>query len=146
MSMHIFDKLRRLHRNRTKEVVCTTHLADSPKTDHTMQRIKDQFDAQMDKHHLYLRPGINLDKIAAILHTNRTYVSRVVNHAYNTDFFTYVNDRRVEYAKQYMLEHPEVSQHNLAKICGYSSAPAFNKRFKDKEGITPKEWLSSQNA
>jgi len=75
------------------------------------------------------------------LGTNRTTLSATVNQVFGLSFRQVVNSYRVEAAKKYMLEHPNATQDAIAIECGFSSAQAFNLKFKAATGRAPRAWL-----
>lgn len=94
---------------------------------------------------LFLQPSLSLGDIAEKLHTNKTYVSKMVNNTYNMSFPEFLNILRIDYAEQYILNHPEARQTEIAQACGFLSASAFNNMFKKVTGVTPKMWLATND-
>ena len=92
---------------------------------------------------LFLEPGLTLVDVAAKLHTNKTYVSRLVNSTYEMPFPDLINTLRVDFAEQYIVAHPDARQNEIAQACGFSSASSFNNIFKKVAGVTPKIWLAT---
>ena len=92
---------------------------------------------------LFLQTSLTLHDVAARLHSNKTYISKLVNDTYKQGFPELVNSLRVEYAKQYILDHRNAKQETIAQACGFLSASSFNSIFKKITGITPKVWLAS---
>lgn len=95
----------------------------------------------MENEKLYLNPGITIEDVAAELCSNRVYVSRAVNQVMGSSFREYINSLRITYAKEYMLAHPTDTQEDTAAASGFNDATAFNKKFRQTEGCTPKEWI-----
>ena len=54
-----------------------------------------------------------------------------------------LNILRIDYAEQYILNHPEAKQAEIAQACGFLSASSFNNMFKKVTGLTPKMWLAT---
>ena len=102
-----------------------------------------KFQAIMLNEQLFLQPSLTLSDVADRLHTNKTYVSKLVNNTYNIGFPELLNTLRVDYAEQYLLNHRDARQEEVAKACGFLSASSFNKIFKKITGVTPKVWLVS---
>jgi len=94
---------------------------------------------------LFLIPGLSLDEVAEKLHTNRTYISKLVNTSYGMGFPEFLNQLRIDYAEEYLLSHPELSQADVAKACGFLSASSFNVAFKRITGMTPRMWMASHS-
>lgn len=101
-----------------------------------------RFQNLMVKDKLFLQPGISLVEIADKLHTNKTYVSKLVNNTYNMGFPELLNTLRIDYAEQYILNHRDAKQNEIAEACGFLSASSFNSIFKKVTGMTPKVWIA----
>ena len=102
-----------------------------------------RFQALILNDQLFLQPSLSLGDIAEKLHTNKTYVSKMVNNTYNMSFPELLNILRIDYAEQYILNHPEAKQTEIAQTCGFLSASSFNNMFKKVTGVTPKMWLAT---
>ena len=89
---------------------------------------------------IFLNVDLTIDSLAAELCSNRLYLSRLINAEYGSNFREYLNRYRVEYSQQYMLQNPDANQDVVATSCGFMSAQAFNKKFKEIVGVTPKAW------
>ena len=100
-----------------------------------------KFQALMLNEQLFLQPSLSLNDVADRLRTNKTYVSKLVNNTYNMGFPELLNTLRVDYAEQYILDHKDAKQDEIAKACGFLSASSFNNIFKKITGVTPKVWL-----
>ena len=103
-----------------------------------------RFHSLMVRDRLFLQPSLSLGDVAERLHTNKTYVSKLVNNTYGVSFPDFLNALRVDYAQEYLLSHREARQEEVAKASGFLSASTFNNIFKKVTGLTPKMWLSSQ--
>lgn len=102
-----------------------------------------RFQKLMQEQRLFLKPGLSLDDVAAELGTNRTYVSKMVNNAYNMGFPELLNILRVDYAQHYIVLHADEKQEAIAAACGFFSASSFNNTFKRITGMTPKMWAAT---
>ena len=100
-----------------------------------------RFQSLMVNEKLFLQASLSLGDIAERLHTNKTYISKLVNNTYNLSFPDLLNTLRIDYAEGYILNHPDANQVEIAKACGFSSASSFNNIFKKITGVTPKVWL-----
>lgn len=101
-----------------------------------------RFRRLMADEQLYLHPSLTLGDVAERLHTNKTYISKLVNNTYNLGFPELVNTLRVDYAKRYILHHREAKQLEIAEASGFLSASSFNNTFKAVTGVTPKVWIA----
>ncbi len=92
----------------------------------------------------FLMPGLTLADVADRLHTNKTYISKMVNKTYNLGFPELLNILRIDYAEQFIPLHEDFTQEEIAKACGFVSAPSFNTTFKRITGYTPKVWVAKK--
>lgn len=104
-----------------------------------------RFHQLMKEERLFLQPQLTLQDVAEKLHSNKTYVSKLVNNTYNMGFPELINKLRVEYAEQYILTHRDAIQAEIAAECGFLSASTFNNIFTKIKGMTPKAWIASKN-
>lgn len=103
-----------------------------------------RFQHLMIDEQMFLMPGLSLTDVADRLHTNKTYVSKMVNKTYNLGFPELLNILRIDYAEQFIPLHRDYTQEELAKACGFMSAPSFNTTFKRITGYTPKVWVAKK--
>ena len=92
----------------------------------------------------FLQPGLTIGDVAERLHTNKNYISRMVNQTYNIGFPEVLNILRIDYAEQFITKHKDMNQNEIAKACGFVSATYFNSTFKRITGYTPKVWASKE--
>jgi AraC-like DNA-binding protein len=89
----------------------------------------------------YLDQGASLFNLAAILETNTSYLSKVVNSYKGQSFPQYLKDLRVTYAINHIKEHPDIltthSTIQLAERFGFRSVDVFARAMKSKIGLTP---------
>ena len=104
-----------------------------------------RFQTLMLNEQLFLKPSLTLADVAERLDSNKTYVSKMVNNTYNLGFPELLNTLRIDYAEQYILNHPDAKQSEIAVACGFLSASSFNNIFKKITGVTPKMWLASHS-
>ena len=116
--------------------------ATSPHT-WTKDSLQAEFEHLMTREQLFRNPKLRLDDIAEKLHTNKTYVSRMVNQCYNIGFSELINIMRIDFAEQYIIKHRTAKQSEIAEASGFISASAFNNIFKKMTGMTPKAWISN---
>lgn len=101
-----------------------------------------RFQHLMMEEQLFLQPSLTLSDVAERLHSNKTYVSKMVNRTYNLGFPEVLNILRVDYAEQFIRKHLEATQEEIARACGFLSASSFNSTFKRITGFTPKVWAA----
>ncbi len=116
-------------------------VADSWGEDELLNR----FQTLMRDEMLFLQPRLSLDDVADKLQTNKFTVSKLVNNAYNLGFPELINTLRIDYAEQYLLNHRDARQNEVAQQCGFLSASSFNTIFKKITGVTPKVWVAAKD-
>ena len=88
----------------------------------------------------YVQPGLTIRELSELLHTNRTYLSGYIRTTYKMTFREWITGLRLEYAKDMLKGHPEMSVQKLAEASGFLSRSYFIKAFTKKEGCTPAKW------
>lgn len=107
------------------------------------QDLRYRLQDKIEEEKAYLRPGLTIEELAAELGTNRTYISIIINKAFNKSFRELINERRISYAKEFMTANPQSKIEEIAEASGFSSGAQFCRKFKEIEGLTPNSWLRS---
>ena len=89
---------------------------------------------------LYLSRDLTLSSVADSLRVEKNVLADYMESTYGMSFYNYLNMLRVDYAEQYILDHDDLTQQEIAVACGFSSASAFNTSFSKLTGVTPKIW------
>ncbi len=78
----------------------------------------------------------------------RHFLSEVINEHLGKNFYTLVNEYRVEEVKKRMADpaYKHLTILAIAYDAGFNSKSSFNTIFKQKSGMTPSEYLQSFNA
>lgn len=105
-----------------------------------------RFQHRLVDEQLFLHPQLTLPDVAELLHTNKTYLSKLVNDHYKVSFPELINTLRIDYAEQYILKNREARQEEVARACGFVSASSFNNTFKKITGMPPKQWVTNWDA
>lgn len=103
-------------------------------------KILPDFIQVIEREQVFLRKNLRVSDLATMLHTNRTYISQLLNEEYQCSFFDFINQKRIQYAQELMKLHPEYTQERLAEECGFSQASSFSRAFKQYTGQTFREW------
>ncbi len=107
------DHLQQIETNRTS--------AKDRKMEHIVQRIVDE--------QLYLQPDLQLNGLATLLCTNRTYISDAIRKEKGMTFYEFINDLRIQHAQKLMKEYPEMTIYEIYTQSGYSNYPTFRRNF-----------------
>ncbi len=92
----------------------------------------------------YLSPQLTIDDMATAVQTNKLYMSRYINRKYGVKFSVWITQMRLEEAKVYMMQNPNIKQDEVAFHSGFSSSSYFSKVFSRVEGKTPAAWRKEQ--
>lgn len=94
--------------------------------------------------HGYTRPGLTIEELAAILGTNRTYLSAYIKSTYHMPFREWVAELRIEHAKRMLMQHPEMTVSAISEASGFQSLSYFTKIFTAKEECSPSKWRKAE--
>lgn len=106
--------------------------------------LKVKFENAMRMERIFLDPDLTITTMSISMETNRTYLSRLVNMLYKTDFRTYINTLRISYAKELIMHEPSASMEYIALKSGFKTLSQFNRKFKEIDGETPRRWQLMQ--
>lgn len=90
----------------------------------------------------HFREPLTLNILAQDLHFNKDYISRVFSKKLNCKFYDYINELRLDYAAHQI----KTSSKHLTEIwqdAGFESQRTFSRVFREKYGMTPKEYRST---
>ncbi len=109
-------------------------------TDELMNRITTALREQK----LFASPDLTIQDLASVVHSNRTYVSRCINHRTGLTFSQFIARYRVEHARQILRDTSYASDHEAIAaaiaLSGFSSDQTFYRVFKEVTGITPLQY------
>lgn len=88
----------------------------------------------------YCDSDITIVKLANEIGTNRTTLSKLINTNIGKSFREWINDLRIEEAKQMLREDPLKGIEDVAISCGFSTRKYFDQVFNNHEQITAAEW------
>ncbi len=95
----------------------------------------------------YLDTALTLQKLATLLGTNRQYLSNYINREKQKTFYEYINDFRLEEAKNLLDKWNDDHQHSmedLAVLSGFNSYSTFLRSFVKKYGNSPSKYLKNK--
>ena len=105
------------------------------------------FEKLLTQEKYYLDPDLSIDKMAAELNISKSHLSRLINTELQCSFTDFINEKRIDEAKNY-LKHPDFKSYTLVAIgleAGFSSKTAFNTTFKKLTGLTPNEFKKTDD-
>jgi len=118
-------------KNDTKEELITSVVTGN-------NSILSRFNQLMDER-IYLRKNLRVDDVASMIHTNRTYISRLLKEEFESNFSDFINRKRIEYARELMRKQPQLTQEQIAEKSGFVHTSSFSRIFKQYTGMTFRE-------
>ena len=94
----------------------------------------------------YLNHELRLDDIALLLDISRHHASQVINENFNMSFYEYINQYRIEEAKNKLSSNVGSESYSISDIayqCGFNNRVSFYKAFKKITHITPTEFMAN---
>ena len=88
---------------------------------------------------------LSLDKMACDMGINKYVLSRLFTKTFHCNFVTYVNAIRLNYAVA-MIKGTNESITNICYSCGFESQRTFNRVFKERYRMTPREYRHFRKA
>lgn len=116
--------------------------AISTLSDSKINTIRGNLVALLEEEKLYLDPDLSLTSLSEKMHVNVHDLSRVINQALEKNFNQLINEYRVQEVKRNILDERK-SLLGIALDSGFKSKSAFNRIFKDQEGLTPSDYKKS---
>jgi len=84
--------------------------------------------------------NFDLEQISEQVGMSSHYVSRLFKQMTGSTITDHLIDIRIEKAKQFLTDHPQMKNYEIAQSVGYSDPVYFQKLFKKVTGYTPKEY------
>ena len=111
---------------------------DSPEEDGDMRTaiIRAEIGSFIDAHY---REDISMQDAAAALRYSDAYFCKLFKQCFKVNFSAYLNEYRVNRARQLMLD-PRLNMKDIGAAVGYSDAIYFTRVFKRLPGQTPSEY------
>lgn len=116
--------------------------AKSGLSDQQMHDYKSRLVDIMQTQKLYLNPDLTLPRLAKSVNCSVNHLSQVLNSGFGMSFFDYLNQFRIEYAKQLLGQRDDRKSAilNVAFAVGFNSNSAFYAAFKKRVGQTPAQY------
>ena len=99
-----------------------------------------------EKEKPYLNSELSLANVADALKVNRTYLSRVINNQFNMNFYTFVNNYRIDHAINMISSHCDTKSDIISIESGFKTRSVFYSLFRKRTGLTPQEYINKNNA
>jgi AraC-like DNA-binding protein len=106
-------------------------------------------DARLDKILRYLDDhyrdsAFSVYNMAADLNISYSYLNRLFNNHTGQSVLDYLTDKRMEWVKQQLRETAQPIRQIIIDA-GYNDIPNFSRKFKQREGISPRQYREQYN-
>ena len=107
---------------------------------------KHRLEQVMQSQQAFLRTDLTLPKLAEIVNCSVNHLSQVINSGFGMSFFDYLNQYRVEHARELLVRIDGQSSAilNIAFTVGFNSNSAFYAAFKKYVAQTPAQYRRTQ--
>lgn len=105
----------------------------------TMTRIASAIYKAMEEDRIFCKPDFSLDQLSEVIGSNTTYVSQTINETYGKNFSSFVNEYRINLAKE-RLSDPAFARFTIKSIgegIGFKSHSSFCTVFHKSTGLSP---------
>lgn len=110
--------------------------------DSEVKKIVESLERYMIDEKPYLNAELTILDLSNKLNVSKHHLTQVLNNHLGKNFFTYINEYRIEAIKK-KIENPKFNHLTLLAIayeCGFNSKSSFNTIFKQYTGFTPSEY------
>ncbi len=93
----------------------------------------------MEEEKYFLNSQFTINDFAKKIHSNRNYLSQIINEHFHTNFNNFVNEYRIKEARKMLLssDYQNYTIEGIANEVGFHSKATFNTAFKKFTGVTP---------
>lgn len=102
-----------------------------------VQRIKGKLERALDDDHLHRDPDLTLRQLSDAVGVTEHRVSEVLNRHLDTNFYDFINGRRIAEAKRILQQDQERTVLDVAMDVGFNSKSTFYTAFKKVCGQSP---------
>ncbi|MGJ3647665.1 helix-turn-helix domain-containing protein [Sphingomonas sp. GlSt437] len=92
---------------------------------------------QIERDRLFTDPSLSVPRLARLLATNSSYVSRALNDGLGESFSSMINRLRSEDVARRLSAGEQGDLLDIALDCGFSSKATFNRAFRARYGCSP---------
>jgi len=88
----------------------------------------------------YINTDLCIDEMADNMGVSRFHLQRIFKEVFGSNIYETIKSIRLQKAANLLLTNKYSSISDITELCGYVSHSSFNKVFKDRFGMSPKEW------
>lgn len=88
----------------------------------------------------HIDTDINLDWLCEELEISKFHMHRIFKEVFRRNIYESIKSIRLQKASNLLITNKYSTISDIGKQCGYSSHSSFIRSFKNRFGVTPKEW------
>ncbi|WP_375562945.1 helix-turn-helix domain-containing protein [Bernardetia sp. OM2101] len=119
------------------------HIQSKQKMDTQTQSSLQQLTDYMKNEKPYLDPELSLQKLAVAVNLSEKQLSGLINQHIGKHFFDYINEFRINDAKQLLKQQPNLTVLEILYEIGFNSKSSFYTAFKKETNLTPTKYRKS---
>lgn len=103
---------------------------------------------KFEEKNMFLQKNCSINFVAKKIHTNKTYLSKILQSHKQKKFVQYITDLRIEYALSQLKNDTTFRKYDIKSIAselGFNTAESFSKAFKKRTGIYPSFYIKNLN-
>lgn len=145
--LHFYIKMEKakieMKYNRNEAFLANSELKPADDNKEKYRKLYESIIEVFKRDKIYRDPDFNIRKLAELLDTNTTYVSKAMNLDGNKNFNQLINEYRINDVVN-MMKSDNTRKYTIQYLytqAGFSQQSTFNKIFKEHTGSTPSEYL-----
>ncbi|NHZ32787.1 AraC family transcriptional regulator [Massilia sp. CCM 8692] len=146
VSMHISILIFVLQKDARVETAKKEKYQNRQLADEDARALLDSLDRAISEQRLYLNPNLSLPLLAKKVGYLQTTVSQAINEKLDKSFNLYINEFRIQYAKQLLTDESHLTMELVAERSGFNSNSTFFAAFKKIAGQTPASYRAASAA
>jgi AraC-like DNA-binding protein len=114
-------------------------------TDDMQDELMDKILTIMEDTAMICDTTFSINKLAAMVQSNHTYVSQVINNNLKKNFRSFLNSYRIEEAQR-LFSEPDAARYTIEAVShqvGFKSRSAFREAFREITGVSPNFYFKS---
>ncbi|WP_025742290.1 tetratricopeptide repeat protein [Aquimarina pacifica] len=129
------QEVEKVSEQQTSTILTNNAILSDKKTNNIIHELE-----KLEESLFYIDAECTLHSTAKRLHTNTTYLSKIINKYKNQTFTNYINDLRISYAIEQLNnggKYKSYSVKGISEDLGYKSVNTFNTAFKKATNLSP---------
>jgi len=107
-----------------------------------VNQLLEKIESVINKEELFKNSNLTLPILAKRINIRPQLLSQLLNNNLNKSFSTFINEYRIEEAKQLLKTNPNLKIEIIAEQCGFNSNSTFYTAFKKITNTTPSKYIN----